>query len=268
MQANAGCSSLPSAVDTFVEFFDNDRDYFSLNTFSSLVNVEVRLRNQFKGPVHAAVPRHCDEYDGYTFFVAGLDAAFQQNQSLPVDTNATVLKVIVIFTDGKANTIQQQGFCPPLSLWNITGGDEGNQYSNDIHLLDPITGLDTIPPHVSSNGGLIQGCELFTQFPSVVLPSGVCHLIGSTAGNDVRAEAAGRALATARTARRAGNVIYTIGLGNQANQDFLREIANDPTSPNFDPDQPAGEFTYAPDASELQSVFEIVARKILVRLSI
>lgn len=265
MQVNTGCSSLPAAVDTFVEFFDNDRDMFSLNTFSSVVQVDVRLRSQFQGPVHAAVPRQCDEYDGYTFFSDGLRAAFEQNQSLPMDTERTVLKVIVIFTDGKANTLQQRGFCPPLSLWNVTAGDEGNEFSNDIHLLDPVTGLET---HASSNGSAINGCEQFTSFHSEILRSGVCHLTGGTAGEEVRAEARGRALEIASDARAAGNVIYTIGLGNLADQDFLREIANDPASPHFDPTQVSGEFTYAPSAVDLQSVFEIVARKILVRLSI
>jgi hypothetical protein len=77
-----------------------------------------------------------------------------------------------------------------------------------------------------------------------------------------------RALAKAAEARVAGNVIYTIGLGNGADQDLLREIANDPSSPTFDPNQPAGAFTYAPTAADLQSVFETVARQILVRLSI
>src|SRR5262252_3421657 len=33
MQANSGCQALPDAVETFVDFFDNDRDWLSLNTF-------------------------------------------------------------------------------------------------------------------------------------------------------------------------------------------------------------------------------------------
>jgi len=211
------------------------------------------------------VPRHCDQYSGYTFFSDGLDAAFKQNETVVRDQNPTVLKVIVIFTDGKANTFQQPGFCPPLSVWNVTAGDDGNEFSNDVHLLDPRTGIDT---YHSSNGSLIQGCDEFVSFPSQVLRTGVCHLTGSTAGLDIRTEAQGRSLATAAQARAAGNIIYTIGLGSGADQDFLRDIANDPSGRNFDPSQPAGEFTYAPTASELGSVFEIVARKILVRLSI
>jgi hypothetical protein len=267
MGPNGGCSSLPAAVDTFVEFFDNDRDFFSLNTFSSATRLDVRIRNQFKGPVHAAVPRQCDEYTGFTFFTGGLDLAFQQNQSLPMDTETTVLKVIVIFTDGMSNTVQDDRVvCPPIHTFNISGGDAlPTQFSNDIYLLDPVTGLRV---DSSQNGGTFESCPYFTYFDSDRRNGMQVHVTGPNAGNEIRAEASFRSLAKATEARIAGNIIYTIGLGGGADQDFLREIANDPTSPRFDPSQPAGEFTYVPDASQLQSVFEIVARKILVRLSI
>jgi len=71
----------------------------------------------------------------------------------------------------------------------------------------------------------------------------------------------------AALARQQGSVIYTIGLGNGLDAAFLREIANDPASPAFDPDEPVGEFAQAPTAAELGAVFERLARKIALRLS-
>ncbi len=265
MQANSGCTGLPDAVETFVDFFDDDRDWLSLNTFASVTTVDMPIREHFKGIVRHAIPWRCDQYTGYTFFGDGLDAAYLQNQVEVRNQSPTVLKVIVIFTDGKANTIQQQlDGCAP-GLWNVTAGDEGPAHSNDVYLLDPVTGAYT--SHSSVNGGPISGCTDLSSFRSV-LPNVVRDLTGATAGDDIRAEARVRSLLTAMKARAAGNIIYTIGLGTEIDPDFLKEIANDPSSPRFVPSQPAGEFTAAPTAGDLQSVFQLVARKILVRLSI
>jgi hypothetical protein len=265
MQANSGCQTLPDAVETFADFFDDDRDWLSLNTFASVMTLDMPIREHFKGFVRRAIPWRCDQYVGYTFFSDGLDAAYQQNQVEVRNQTPTVLKVIVIFTDGMANTIQQElRDCAP-GLWNVTAGDPGPAHSDDVYLLDPTTGAYT--PHYSVNGGPIAGCTDLSSFPSV-LPNVVRDLTGATAGDDIRAEARVRSLLTATKARQAGNVIYTIGLGNQIDPEFLKEIANDPTSPRFDSSQPAGEFTAAPTAGDLQSVFQLVARKILVRISV
>ena len=264
MQANSGCTALPDAVETFVDFFDDDRDWLSLNTFASVMTVDMPIREHFKGVVRRAIPWRCEQYVGYTFFGDGLDAAFQQNEIEVRNQTPTVLKVIVIFTDGKANTVQQPlRDCPP-GLWNITAGDEGPEHSNDVYLLDPTNGL---PGHWSSNGGPILGCEGLSSFPSI-LPNVVRDLTGATAGDGIREEARIRSLLIASKARAQGNIIYTIGLGNDLDPDFLKEVANDPSSPRFDASQPAGEFTLAPTAGDLQGVFQLVARKILIRLSI
>jgi hypothetical protein len=265
MQANSGCQALPDAVETFVDFFDDDRDWLSLNTFASVMTVDMPIREHFKGVVRHAIPWRCEQYAGYTFFGDGLDAAFKQNETEVRNQTPTVLKVIVIFTDGKANTIQQQlADCAP-GLWNVTAGDEGPAHSNDVYLLDPTTGNWV---HYSTDGGPILGCPDLDTFPSTILRNVVRHLTGPTAGDDIRDEARVRSLAVASAARAAGNIIYTIGLGNDVEPEFLKEIANDPTSLHFNPQQVAGEFTFAPTAGDLQSVFQLVARKILIRLSI
>jgi hypothetical protein len=61
--------------------------------------------------------------------------------------------------------------------------------------------------------------------------------------------------------------IYSIGLGNKINEQYLQEIANDPNSPTYDSSQPQGEAVFAPTATDLQAAYETIASKILLRLA-
>jgi Flp pilus assembly protein TadG len=262
MRSNQGCVGLPPAVDTFIDFFDEANDRVSLSTFASNATLDVPLTRPFKNAVRAAVPRDCSrDYGGFTFFDGGLELAGQQNQGAPVQPGEQVIKVVVFFTDGLANTFQDTFPCPSPTVWNMTSGDGGNQ----VHLLDPQSGVDRCQS-TPSDGGPLPCCPGLATFPSIA--GGVRTATGPRAGLDVRQEAKDRALARARSIRMAGNTVYTIGLGNNLDQDFLKQIANDPTSPAFDPSQPAGEFAHAPTAAQLQAVFQAIARKILVRLSV
>jgi putative Flp pilus-assembly TadE/G-like protein len=260
MRANGGCIGLPPAVDTFISFFDDNLDRAALATFASNARLDVPMTRPFRTAIQNAVPRNCDpDYAGFTFFDGGLQIAGQQNGSVVVSPGEQVVKVVVFFTDGLANTFQGTFDCPPSRVLNITSGDGGN----DVTLLDPATGAKVCG---SSNGAQLSCCPNLITFPSI---TGVTrHATGPDAGSDVRLEAKDVARDRARQIRVAGNVIYTIGLGDGLDQDFLREIANDPTSPTFDPSQPAGEFAFAPSAADLQAVFQVIARKILVRISI
>ena len=41
-------------------------------------------------------------------------------------------------------------------------------------------------------------------------------------------------------------VIYSIRLGNKISQSYLQQIANDPASSTYDPNQPVGQALFAP----------------------
>jgi hypothetical protein len=61
-------------------------------------------------------------------------------------------------------------------------------------------------------------------------------------------------------------VIYTIGyFGGTETPDegWLKRIANDPSSPDFDPTMPAGMLVMAPTTAELYDAFNKVASEIL-----
>ena len=70
-----------------------------------------------------------------------------------------------------------------------------------------------------------------------------------------------------------GTVIYSIGLGSTVDKTFLQEVANDPASDTYDPTQPIGMAVFAPSCpssqctTQLQTVFQTIASKILLRLT-
>jgi len=266
MRANSGCIGLPPAVDTFIGFFDDQIDRCALVTFASNARTDVPMRANFRSAIMAATPRNCDpDYDGYTYFDGGLQRAHQENEGVVVTAGEQVVKVVVFFTDGYANTFQGTFDCPPPgTVWNLTSGDVDGDADNTVHVLDPGTGLEQCWS-TPENGGPLPCCPNLTTFQSIT--GATRSAVGSSAGADVRAEARDCARERARLLREAGNTVYTIGLGT-VDQDFLKEIANDRTSPAFDPSQPVGEFAYAPTAADLQRVFQKIARRILVRISI
>jgi len=60
----------------------------------------------------------------------------------------------------------------------------------------------------------------------------------------------------ARDAQNKNIVIYTIGLGDSADHDLLREIA----------DRTGGVYYFAPDAQKLDTIFQQIADQIFLRL--
>ncbi len=66
--------------------------------------------------------------------------------------------------------------------------------------------------------------------------------------------------------------VYSIGMGTAITgqptaEQFLQEVANDPASPIFSPSLPQGQAVFASSSAQLDSVFQIIASKILLRLS-
>ncbi len=66
--------------------------------------------------------------------------------------------------------------------------------------------------------------------------------------------------------------VYSIGMGSAivgqpTAEQFLQEVANDPASPIFSPSLPQGQAVFASNSAELNQVFQVIASKILLRLS-
>jgi Flp pilus assembly protein TadG len=255
MNGNGGCTALPPAVDTFIDLFDDNNDRVALATFASHARLDVPMSRPFKAAIKAKVPRVCNvDYNGGTFGQGGLTNALVQNNSVTVLPGENVVKVTVFFTDGLANIIQDTLNCPPLTSRNFGGFDSGNT----VGFFDPSNGNQLC----TTSGGTPSCCSGTSQFKSAIDGT-----MKSFTRANVSADAEFRAIQTANDMRGAGMVVYSIGLGNSINQNFLKDVANDPTGPNYNSTLPVGEAVFAPDASQLQAVFQTIASKILLRLS-
>jgi hypothetical protein len=67
--------------------------------------------------------------------------------------------------------------------------------------------------------------------------------------------------------RASGITVYSIGLGDKINTTYLQELANDPASPLYNASEPSGLAEFAPTASDLDTAFQTIASKILLRLT-
>jgi hypothetical protein len=240
---SGGGMVLPATVVSFIGNFDDTADKVAMSSFGSTATLDVPMEQPFKSDIIAAAPGTAQDA-GRTFAEGGLMIGFNQVKNAPVPPGQTAVKVIVFFTDGYANTFQTNFNCSttPLNL----GQDDpnfGGPWSYEF--MDPAGGSD--PPCSS------------TTFPSI---DGSTKTISSLNQN-VWNEGQLHALSVANQIRSANILIYSIGVGNGLNQDFLRNIANDPAGSMYNANQISGEAVFAPGPSQLQAVFDTIASKLL-----
>jgi hypothetical protein len=248
---------LTNAISIFIDNFDDNADRTSMVSFGSFAQVNVPMRYQFKSAIKSAVQNLTSL--GRTFSDGGLTLGLQQIQSVPVNPGENLVKVIVFFTDGFANTFQENlNGCGVLNLGqndpiNNANGPWDYSYSNPTNGSGAFCNATTFYSIGGNLGGTLYNAGTVT--------------IGN-ANQNIWREGQLRTLATANAARNAGIVIYSIGLGfntNAINQTFLKQIANvnDPSNPTFNSSQPTGDAVFAPTAVDLESVFQQIASKAL-----
>lgn len=253
MSNNGGASKLPSAVSTFISFFDDNMDKVSLVSFASTTNLNVSVRQPFKSAVTTAA--NALTFSGATYSEGGLKLAKKQNESVIIPAGENVLKVVVFFTDGLANTFQ--GTWPTNKTYNVGGFDSGNTYA----ILNPSNGNQLPNSSTSYTGPSPSYCPTMSTFVSTNGTTKTCN------GTNFRTEGQLRSLGTATEIRNANMLVFCIGLGSGIDQDFLHKIANDTSSSTYDPTQLVGETVIASTASDLQTTFQQIAAKILLRLT-
>ena len=249
MNLNGGAQALPPAVDNFLTYFDNANDQIADVSFSSVASVDVPIGTNFLTPITNAVNKM--PFGGATYSQAGLLDGQTQIVSIPVAAGENVVKVAVFFTDGWANTVEDTLNCPPSTLLNFGGcapPEAAVGWCSGIYFMNPTNGNGT-------------SCGA-TQFPSQEA-GGMEPLTENNIAND----AMYRAVQVANSMRAQGIVIYSIGLGDKISQAFLQQIANDPASSTFNPNEPVGQAVFAPTANDLDAVFQSIASEILLRLS-
>ncbi len=294
-----GGAALQSAVPNFVDDFNNTSDEVAMISFASNATVNFAMSNNFITPITNAVKAL--NFSGGTFGTgAGTNAnpsntvgpplslAQQQNDTVLPQPGQNVTKVVVYFTDGLMNTIQDTFNCPAATLINYGGYDvASNDTSTTPDFFDPASGTDwgTVSTSGASKGALPYDntphyCKDATGKYVTTFYSQANKKQESFLQSSVTAEAQYRALVTATALRTEAPIptyIYVIGLGSgvtPTTQAFLAQIANDPAYPaTYNPSQPAGLFLYVPSCpsptctANLNTAFQTIASKILLRLT-
>ena len=277
MNNNGGSTALPPAVTMFINYFDNAADEVAMVSYASNASVDVAINYNFKTPITNAV--NAMKFAGGTFGPGGLTLAKAQNDSVTMLPGQNVVKVVVFFTDGYMNEIQDTFNCPAAKLINYGGYDSGSS----VDFFDPTNGTDWGGVSTKTDGS--KGALPYDSTPHWCQSSPnvyVTKFLSQSTGQQttfsrtaVSADAEYRALQTATAMRTEDPAmyVYAIGLGSNVDQAFLKQIANDPGSPAYNSSQPEGMAVFADKCpssqctAQLQQVFQTIAARILLRLA-
>lgn len=260
MTTNGGDHALKNAVPDFIEMFDDTNDHVALVDFQTFDTVDVPMQVGFIDPIKAAV--RSIQFGGGTFAYGGLKDAQAQNNTLVISSGDNVVKVVVFFTDGKSNLVQDTLSCQPTAkTYNYGGYDSGGT----VGFFQPATGHEDCDTNGASGVSCCPGVNKFTS-----QEDGKDYPFNR---NQVTREAEYRSVQKANAMRDDNTIVYAIGLGDNINETFLQQVANDPASPTFDANKPHGMALFARDCpssvcdDELNQVFRTIASNILLRLT-
>ncbi len=286
---DSGGIALQSAVPAFVSDFSNATDRVGMVSFASNSTANVAIDYNFITPITTAV--NALAFTGGTFGTGAgtgsllsstvgppLSLGQSQVDSVTPKPGENIVKVVVYFTDGLMNTIQDNFACPATTLINYGGHDSGSQ----VDMFDPVAGTDW--GHYTSGTGFpydAKGdiCKNSSRQIVTTFPSQQSGTQQSLTQSNVTAEAKYRAIQTAiamRTESPTPIYIFTIGLGSgvsSSTQAFLAQLANDPSYSTYVKGQPAGLFFYIPNCpsstctSDVQEAFQTIAAKVMLRLT-
>ena len=260
MHDNGGETALPGAVANFIDLFYEDYDRASMSSFSHYATTDVAMETKFKTDIKNKA--NAMNFVSWTCSECGMTNGLAQNAPVVINPGEKVIKVIVFFSDGMANTFYYNFNC---GARNISAADD---------LYDPITGNSSS-----------SGCNIPPMLDSIDPATGVLTANAVDTTGDpcipLHLEAQRRALRIAWLARNQGIIVYAIGMGDPTkgdecnkhfkslNPDFLKDLANTPDAPDYDSSQSqySGDYAIAADANGLNDVFQTIAAKILLRLT-
>jgi Flp pilus assembly protein TadG len=314
MKNNAPPPALENAVTTFVDDFDNVNDSVAMVSFANDQKVDVPFNavanpgvtGNFQAPIIAAI-RGIDNgtvdagFRGATFSDGALNLAKTEEAiNLGLSPNTNVVHVVVFFTDGSANTVQDSLNCTGGSslnkgaagpwTWNFGGYDDGSTvgfisthnlyYGTATHCADY---NGRVPPDVyyDLNNNPYDDCDNQSGGTGACNSTFNSHVAGKQmplTWTNVNQDALFRAVADADAMRATvprPTIVYAVGLhgGSGVLDDlFLCKIANDPGAFCagkgfvFNPNTPQGVYAPATDFSQLTAAFQQIASNIRLRL--
>jgi len=249
LEAAHAWDDLQDAAKQFIRHFDDDIDQMGLLSFNLRALDQFEIKHDFTAQAEYVI----DTMNalGYTNTGEGLRLAYEQFQSPAVRDRSA--KVVVFFTDGRPTAYRGVEGYPGDKRDRILAAYSGSNVMG--YWNDP----DDLPIHYRPTA---DGCRNTT----------VCfgYIRRSTVFNNARDNGAH----WANEIRKQNILVYTIGLGDtsqppgsilQPDQDYLRQLANE--NGITDPDQPKGRMYFAPSASEIRTVFNLVAQDLLARLA-
>jgi hypothetical protein len=265
-----GGAYLPGAVSTFISNFADNYDEAAMVSFATTATVDVPMGQPFEQVISTAVSNLF--WCGGTYSVGGLTNALVQENSVIVPQGQVALKVVIFFTDGLANMIQQTLSCSPTNAF-IFGGEDAPDtgvWFFSTNTPDTCTGQN-------GDGGL-YGCYVSDNSschvpgPGFCTPCSVSQFYSSqyeTLENftrvNVTAEAQYQAIQVANIMQANNILVCAIGLGGvDINMNFLSQVANATNSPTYNPIWPTGQAIIANDPSELQAIFQQIASQLLI----
>ena len=318
MGNNGGETALQYAVPLFISDFSNTLDEVAMVSFSSNSTIDFPIGYNFWGTGAGTITSKVGAMspNGGTFGTgagtqpvksttigAPLSLADAQNNSVAILPGQNVVKVLVYFTDGLMNAVQDKIYCKgsggnptDTTLLNYGGEDSPN---TGVAFMDPTqannvwTSFDPSSSAYFNYDGAGDRCRdisnnyviKFTPQQPGNCQDGFAPPCKFSRAN-VTYEAQYRATQTAiamRTETPIPTYIYTIGMGtgvDSGTQNFLAKLANDPDpkypAGTYTPGQPSGEFFYIPSCSggqlancktELNTAFQTIAAKVLLRLT-
>ncbi|MGH7223015.1 MAG: VWA domain-containing protein, partial [Gemmataceae bacterium] len=272
MTANGGSVALPSAVQDFIGNFDDSTDHVAEISFSTVASVDVPMTMPFKSQIDTAVAAL--QFGGGTFSQQGLLFGQQQIETIPVSSGSSFVRAAVFFTDGWANMEEPTTPLPATGesacclkyygegttiIGGGASGDSGMFFSPSNGSNYNCAFFVPTGQRCARGGGGGGTCCDATTFTSAEY--GTSEALTET---NVVTDATWLAVQAANNMRTQDNtVVYAIGMGDDVNEVFLQEVANDPASPTFDPNEPVGEAVFAPTSTQLDQVFENIASKML-----
>jgi hypothetical protein len=257
---------LIDASQAFVEYFDDDIDQFALVSYSTSATTNMPITKIFKSAAQSAIGSL--NPISYTNIDEGLRHAKVQLDNAPVRQDA--VKIAVLFTDGRPTAFRDDF---SINHYNAPDPYDGvvAAYSNGswyAGLFDPDDGKKVVGFYGNGSPILVPYWYYYGSPWPFSLPGGL-----SVNGDNIRALGISQAEEQADSMRAAGYTIYTIGLGNpqspnegdQPDLDFLQRLANEDGISN--PAQPKGTMVFSPDTTELETMFSLIADRILRRIT-
>lgn len=303
MLTDGGAAAMPGAVADFDKYFIEGTDQLGETSFAWDATNDVPIAKTFVSNINNSVTNLSFKYGTYS--MSGLQSGLNQVTSV-ANPPVNAVKVVVFFTDGWDNTIQaylpnptaankvlvefggnaattggfNEGNGFALVDPNNVGDNSGNGFYGGGTTSNPTTTMTcrngdgsgswptyTSPNH-STNISYCNGANTFIPIGGSTDPLGTSAVPINRINITTDAEYTTYQLA--ETMRAQGITVYAIGLASSSggiDKTYLQEIANDPASDKYNASEAQGLALIAPNATDLNTAFQTVAAKILLRLT-